>query len=557
MAINIIGKFKIENNMKKLLNIIMISLVVTGFYSCTPEEIDVQSLSDFAPGIKSITPTDGGIVVQGDFNVRVDFVDGTISPLAEGTVTLMDEDDNVLHTMTKPLTGTLDSIIMEGTEFNAANLALGSYKIVVLGKDVKDQLVEKTTTFSISDLPFPAINREMYIAGAFNGWGADAFELVNDFTWEIREVEMDGGEFKFKNTVDWTDQDWGDSNCDGVMEVTTGGGANTNCNYTGLVNITFNDQTLRYTIKPSVEFETNLNGLVLLGSFNNFQGQDYPFTLTEDYTWVLDEVRLKPGVNLKFAEFPTFQGTNFGDNEGDLKAEAYGSNIVIPDTLADGFYKITFNDKSFKYSIELVRLPFPSEAFLVGGSTPAGWTPSASLPFESTGEGFFEIFAPLDPAGGGFKFLQVQDWAGDWGSEAGTRAVDNGQVTGSLIQDGEENVAVETDGFYRINLNFVEKNYAVTPSQWGLIGSATPNGWDDPDTDMTLTGDYTWSVTVDLVAGELKFRENDAWDVNFGDNDADGNLEKGGSNIAIAEAGNYTVELSLAPEGYTYMMTKN
>ena len=539
--------------MKKLLNVIMISLVVTGFYSCTPEEIDVQGLSDFAPGIKQITPIDGGTVVQGDFDVRVDFVDGTISPLAEGTVTLMDEDDNVLHTMTKQLTGTLDSMIIEGSEFNATNLALGSYKIVVLGKDVKDQLVERTTTFSISDLPFPAINGEMYIAGQFNNWGADEMTLVNDFTWEIKEVDLEGGMWKLKNTVDWTDQDWGDNNCDGVMEIK---GPDIDCNFSGLVNITFNDQTLRYTVKPSVEFETNLNGLVLLGSFNNFQGQDYPFTLTEDYTWVLDEVRLKPGVNLKFAEFPTFQGTNFGDNEGDLRADEFGSNIVIPDSMADGFYKITFNDRTLNYAIDLVRLPFPSEAFLVGGSTPAGWTPAASLPFESTGEGFFEIFAPLDPAGGGFKFLQVQDYAGDWGSESGTRAVSDDQVTGVLIQEGEDNVNVETDGFYRINLNFVEKSYAVTPSNWGVIGNATPTGWDS-DTDLTYDTGFEWTITVDLVAGEMKFRENDAWDVNFGDDGGDGSLEKGSANIAIAEAGNYTITLDLAPEGYTYSLVKN
>ncbi|MFW5761480.1 MAG: SusF/SusE family outer membrane protein [Cyclobacteriaceae bacterium] len=538
--------------MKNLLYIIILSLVA-GLYSCSPEEIDIQSLSDFAPGIKSVNPIDGGTVVQGDFDIRVDFVDGTISPLAEGTITLMDENDNVIVTQTKQLTGTLDSMIMEGSEFDAAGLDLGNYKLVILGKDAKDQLVERTTTFAISDLAFPAINRVMYIAGEFNGWGADELTLISDYTWEIKEVDLQGGEWKLKNTVDWTDQDWGDDNCDGVMEVK---GPNIDCNYTGLVNITFNDQTLRYTVKPSVEYETNLNGLVLLGTFNNFQGQDYPFTLTEDYTWTLDEVRLKPGDNLKFAEFPTFQGTNFGDNEGDLKAEEFGSNIVIPDTLADGFYKITFNDRTLNYSIELVRLPFPSEAFLVGGSTPAGWDPSASLPFESTGEGFFEIFTPLTVAGDGFKYLQMQDWAGDWGSEPGSRNVSNGQVTGNLLQEGEDNVTVENDGFYRINLNFVDKNYAVTPSNWSIIGDATPNGW-DADTDMTFASGFTWTLTVNLVAGEMKFRENKGWDVNFGDDGADGNLEKGGANIEIAEAGNYTISLNLDPAGYSYSLVKN
>ena len=50
------------------------------------------------------------------------------------------------------------------------------------------------------------------------------FELVGDYTWEIRDVDLLGDEWKIKNTPDWTDQDWGDSDCDGIMENTTGGG---------------------------------------------------------------------------------------------------------------------------------------------------------------------------------------------------------------------------------------------------------------------------------------------------------------------------------------------
>lgn len=541
--------------MKKLFNLIILSGLVFGIFSCTPEEIDIDSYTDFAPGIKNITPIDGGSVVQGVFDVKVEFVDGTTSPLAEATVSLLDENDNVIHSMSEAVEGTLDSLVMEGTTFNASELPLGTYKIVIAAKDINGKTVEKTTTFRISDLPFPANNKEMYIAGVFNGWGADKLELVDDHTWEIKEVDLQGEEWKLKNTEDWSDQDWGDSNCDGIMENTTGGGANTACGYSGLVNIQFNDQTLRYTIKPSVEYETNLLGLVLLGTFNNFQGDDYKFTLVDDYIWVLDEIRLKPGDHFKFAEYPTFEGTNYGDNEADSVAEEYGANIIVPDDWADGFYQLKFNDKSRKYSVTLVRLPFPSAAFLVGGGTPAGWDPSASLAFESTGEGYFEVFSPIT-AGGEFKFLQVQDWAGDWGVEPGSATTDNGMITGNLVQEGEENAKVEEEGFYRINLNFVDKNFGITPSRWGVIGNATPTGWDG-DTDMAFDGEFTWSVTLDLTAGELKFRENDNWDVNFGDSGADGTLDKGGDNIAVAEAGNYTISMTLAPTGYTYSVTKN
>ena len=87
--------------------------------------------------------------------------------------------------------------------------------------------------------------------------------LVGDYTWEIG-IDIQGGESRLKNTPDWTDVDWGDGNCDGIMEVTTGGGPNTpsGCAPSGEVKFRFNDQTLAYTILPAVEFETSLSGCI-------------------------------------------------------------------------------------------------------------------------------------------------------------------------------------------------------------------------------------------------------------------------------------------------------
>jgi hypothetical protein len=64
-------------------------------------------------------------------------------------------------------------------------------------------------------------------------------------------------------------------------------------------------------------------------------------------------------------------------------------------------------------------------------------------------------------------------------------------------------------------------------------------------------------ATLDLVQGEMKFRANNDWAVNLGDNDANRSLEYGGANIAVAESGNYTIELNLGSAVYTYKLTKN
>ena len=79
-------------------------------------------------------------------------------------------------------------------------------------------------------------------------------------------------------------------------------------------------------------------------------------------------------------------------------------------------------------------------------------------------------------------------------------------------------------------------------SDWGLVGTATPNGWDGPDLEMYQTGDNEFSIYAQLTSGELKFRQDNAWATNYGDNNNDGTIESDGANIPIS-AGTYLIEL--------------
>jgi len=88
-------------------------------------------------------------------------------------------------------------------------------------------------------------------------------------------------------------------------------------------------------------------------------------------------------------------------------------------------------------------------------------------------------------------------------------------------------------------------------SDWGLVGDATENAWDGPDMEMYQTGSNQFALYANLTAGELKFRFNEDWGQNYGDNDADGTLESGGQNIAIATEGTYYITLDLATLTYT------
>ena len=66
------------------------------------------------------------------------------------------------------------------------------------------------------------------------------------------------------------------------------------------------------------------------------------------------------------------------------------------------------------------------------------------------------------------------------------------------------------------------------------------------------------TITVALVGGqELKFRANDAWTLNYGDDGANGVLEEGGANIAVAASGTYKITLDLSKSrAYTYTLEK-
>ena len=533
-----------KKEMKKILSILSLASVVI-FIACQ-EDFEVENLS-FPPNVIVLQPADNGQVPIGGFDVKAVIVDGPGSPLASGSITLKDAAGNTVVTEEKDMSGTRDSLFIEGSTFDAASLGVGAYTLDLTVTDTDGQSTVMQTEFEIVNSLYVSNETEMYVSGDFNTWGPEALTLVDNYTWEIDNVNLTGSKFKFRNNVDWVvADDWGDADCNGVMAITTGGGPDTDCGYTGLVNIRFNDETLAYTVSAAVTYAKNVNTLFLLGNINNFSGPpDYPFEHTADNTWILNEVRLKVGDAFKFAESKTFEGRNFGDAEFDGQAEEFGGNIVMPVDQADAFYKITFNDNTLAYTIELLRMPYPDNLYLVGGTTAAGWDPPSSIPFRKTGEGQFEIYAYIN-AGDGFKFLEVQDWAGDWGADPNN--------AGKIIQEGETNAQVADAGFYRVTVNYNDLSYSVVETNWGVIGNASPGGW-DADTDMTYVSGTTWGIDVTLGAGEYKFRANDDWAINMGVDTGD-LLRQDGGNFASPGAGDYHIEMDLDPvAGYTYTIT--
>lgn len=144
----------------------------------------------------------------------------------------------------------------------------------------------------------------------------------------------------------------------------------------------------------------------------------------------------------------------------------------------------------------------------------------------------------------GFKFCTQPEWKGtNYGADFNT-APDAANIT-----------MTEAAGYYKVDVDLESKSYVLTPiTTIGIIGSASPNGWDS-DVDMTYVPYNAetkelgyWEIKdVTLTSGEIKFRANDDWAINWG-GDANA-LTQGGDNISV-EAGTYDIKLYAWANGY-------
>ena len=98
----------------------------------------------------------------------------------------------------------------------------------------------------------------------------------------------------------------------------------------------------------------------------------------------------------------------------------------------------------------------------------------------------------------------------------------------------------------------------VTPYQpnWGIIGDATPLGW-GASTAMTFNPmNNTYSISLGLTTGNIKFRLDNSWTTNYGDDGNNLSLDAGGANIPVT-AGNYTIVADFTNHTYSIIPIPN
>ena len=213
--------------------------------------------------------------------------------------------------------------------------------------------------------------------------------------------------------------------------------------------------------------------------------------------------------------------------EGDLTNVGPGAGRIKE----PGKYMLTLDMMDYSYTIK----PVP-ELYMKGDAN--GWD---GYDYLAGDDGVhFTGFMYLNQ--NGFKFTTAPDWSGTGYGENFSTAPDAGNI-----------VMTEPAGYYKVEVDLFEKTYKLTPiTSIGIIGAATPGGW-DAETPLTYNKtERCWEVQdIKLKAGDCKFRANNAWAMQWG---YDGEKFVFSTNAPqvqfVPEAGTYDIKLYAWANGH-------
>lgn len=301
------------------------------------------------------------------------------------------------------------------------------------------------------------------------------------------------------------------------------------------------------TVTPPATPAIDPNGYYLLGNLND-NGWDVtrPIWMTQISDGVYQATVTTTG-DSNWYKFYAGSGTGDWDsaNAGQMGCLENGDNstsgfviytgdpwgeVQTPVISGAGTWLVTLDMNNLRYTVT-------SPVLYVAGDA-NGW--NQVEPLGSSDGNSFTGFAYLN--GNGFKFCSQKDWNGtNYGQDFNTA----GDAANWSLPSGYG------ASYYKIDLNISAKTMSLTPiSTIGVIGDATPGGWGD-DTDMTYnSSERCWEINgITLTQGEIKFRANDGWDINWGG--TEDNLTQGGANIGVS-AGTYNIKLYAWANGYAY-----
>ncbi|MEO5905967.1 MAG: SusF/SusE family outer membrane protein [Saprospiraceae bacterium] len=365
------------------------------------------------------------------------------------------------------------------------------------------------------------------------GWDRDT-NMVQDVDsahlWSM-DITLVAGEAKFRANDAW-DINWGNSDFPIGIGVQDGPNISVPA---GDYYITFNSNTGAYyfSVKSDIGIIGSATPFGWNADVNMFQNgidsNQYSMTLN----LVSGEAKFRQNddwaVNWGGSDFPSGIGTQDGPN--------------IPIAIG-GEYVINFNKSTGAYSFYLSSF---STVGVFGDATLGGW--DTVTPLNQSDQNPKQWTAILDLTDGGLQF-SGDNGVAIWGG--------SDFPVGTATLNGD--TVPVTAGTWVVNFNTQTGAYSFSGielySTVGIIGDATPGGWDfDTDMEFVPSDDSSqWTLRIELTDGELKFRANNDWVVNWGSGDfPTGTAVRDGANIPIT-AGEYSIDFNSFTGYYSFTL---
>ncbi len=299
--------------------------------------------------------------------------------------------------------------------------------------------------------------------------------------------------------------------------------------------ITSDLEWMKSVYEVYIEFVNWNRPIWIVGDYNGWDNSDnakFIITTPTSNRTAEGYVYLKQG-GIKLVTDHSWDNAHTYGDDGSGNLTNPGNNISVQE---DGYYRVRANLSEMTFS--LVKTDWG----IIGSATPSDWGDETPLNYNSDLE---QWIGGVHLTANEFKFRANHSWDYNYGSD---------EADGKL-QAGGANIPVDIEDDYAITLDFSTPNeYTYSVHKWGVIGGATPDPTWGSDFNMSWDAENSvFTITIDLTAGEFKFRADDGWAVNFG-GDLD-NLTQDGSNLSVSENGNYT--LTLDPWNRKATVTKN
>jgi hypothetical protein len=325
-----------------------------------------------------------------------------------------------------------------------------------------------------------------------------------------------------------------------------------------------------FTIKLIPEAPVIDVAYYFVGTLNDWNNGDTTYKLTNDGSDPYENptftmrIPAPEGANVAFKLIPESDLGNWdnalaaGNEEGRFNYNNAGGDLVINAVEGADFYQLTFNMLEETWSVTPITLA--SQYYLVGALQ--GWKSSKD-------EGMVCMMTPESKTLLSYTTKWTGDhnlkiWSadefGDWGKCYGAMTDGDASESGVLTNSNSGAIVCpEGDAFYTIKIDLKAGTYSWTkladqaPTSYehiSLIGAF--NGW-GADYDLKEVAPHNWYAEfTQAETGELKFRADHDWPVNWGYGDNSewdvtikmNNIGANGAGNILVPAGTYDVYLN-------------